>query len=313
LGFTKVKAKTLLVILVLNYATSLLIGRGGGGFDYSVFPEQPIVFDWNVYASPDYFSTTYTYTYTYRGVVNDFGASYPKQGNGYGGIIAYTKMGERKEYISQQLSSPLKRDSVYCLSFFVSRADAITHAIKNMGAYFSVNAPTLISNEYLSATPQVLNNSGFLTDTINWLEIKGCFIAQGGEQYVTLGNFNSNTNTDTLFVGSTNPLSNAPGYAYYYIDSVSLWKNNFPTFIKEENKNELVSVYPNPATTILKINYNSNNKTGLQIKINDMLGREVKQLKFGEEIDISDLENGIYFLSVYKNNQLIETKKIIKK
>ena len=48
------------------------------------------------------------------------------------------------------------------------------------------------------------------------------------------------------------------------------------------------------------------------VKITDVLGREVKQLKFEEEIDITELEKGIYFLSVYKSKTLIGTKKIVR-
>jgi hypothetical protein len=43
-----------------------------------------------------------------------------------------------------------------------------------------------------------------------------------------------------------------------------------------------------------------------------VLGREIKQMEYKEEIDISNLENGVYFLSFYRNNQLLITKKVIK-
>ena len=48
------------------------------------------------------------------------------------------------------------------------------------------------------------------------------------------------------------------------------------------------------------------------IKITDMLGREVKQLNFEEEIDITDLENGIYFVGILLNGKTLGVKKIIK-
>ncbi len=254
------------------------------------------------------------YTGVFRGIpINDGGEAYPIHGNAYGGFIAFMKNSETKEYISQQLSASLKQDSTYCLSFFVSRADRITHAIKSIGAFFSLNTTTIVTNNYINATPQVVNQNGFITYTIGWTEIKGCFIALGGEKYVTIGNFNSNANTDTLFVGSTNPLSNAPGYAYYYIDSVTLWKNNFPTAIKESSNDDGVLLYPNPTSGKLKlIIQNLKEKESCMIKITDMLGREVKQLNFEEEIDISDLENGIYFVAILQNGKTLGVKKIIK-
>ena len=209
--------------------------NSGEFINSSHFPATRNVTDWDWHNSPDYFSTNVPYTGVFRGIpVNDFGTAYPKHGNAYGGFISYYRTGETKEYVYQNLSTPLIQDSVYCLSFFVSRADRITNAIHSIGANFTTTVPTM-TNVYISATPQVINQNGFITDTVAWTEIKGCFTAQGGEQYITIGNFNSNANTDTLFVGSTNPHSNAPGYAYYYIDSVTLWQNNFPTSINEIN------------------------------------------------------------------------------
>lgn len=43
-----------------------------------------------------------------------------------------------------------------------------------------------------------------------------------------------------------------------------------------------------------------------------MLGKEVKALAYEKEIDISDLEKGIYFLSLYDKEQLLGIRKIVK-
>jgi hypothetical protein len=73
------------------------------------------------------------------------------------------------------------------------------------------------------------------------------------------------------------------------------------------------SIYPNPTSGKLKLtSQNLKEKESCMIKITDMLGREVKQLKFEDEIDVTELEKGIYFLSVYKSKTLIGTKKIVR-
>lgn len=93
--------------------------NSGDFINSSIFPPKRNVTNWDWFNSPDYFSTNVPYTGVFRGVpINDFGSIYPKHGNAYGGVIAYTRAGEYKEYISQQLISPLIADSVYCLSFF---------------------------------------------------------------------------------------------------------------------------------------------------------------------------------------------------
>jgi hypothetical protein len=288
--------------------------NSGEFINSSYFPATRNVTDWDWYNSPDYFSQNAQISGAFRDVpLNDIGVSYAKHGIAYGGIISFVKAGETKEYISQHLTNPLKFDSVYCLSFFTSRADRVTYSIKNLGAYFSVNPPTLFSNFYINTVPQVMTST-YVTDSIGWTEIQGCFIAQGGEEYITIGNFNSNANTDTLFIGSTNPHPGANGYAYYYIDSVTLYQNNFPTAIKEIDKDDRFSVYPNPASSVISIKI-SESIAGIEacrIKITDVLGREILVSEFKEQLNISQFEKGIYFLSLFKSNELIGTKKIIK-
>jgi hypothetical protein len=48
------------------------------------------------------------------------------------------------------------------------------------------------------------------------------------------------------------------------------------------------------------------------IKITDMLGREVKQLNFEEEIDVTELEKGIYFIAIVRDGKTLAVKKIVK-
>jgi uncharacterized repeat protein (TIGR01451 family) len=84
--------------------------------------------------------------------------------------------------------------------------------------------------------------------------------------------------------------------------------------IDEHNLDALVSVYPNPATNSIIVNTKQleNNFT---IHIYDITGRLVKSEKenAGKEtaIDISSIENGIYFLTVTDGKQTT-TKKFIK-
>ncbi len=98
---------------------------------------------------------------------------------------------------------------------------------------------------------------------------------------------------------------------YIYIDDVSLYECN-PISVKELYNKYHFKLYPNPSNEKISLTINSKNQTGLNIKLTDVLGREIKQIEYEEEIDISDLEQGIYFLTVFQNNQLLVTKKIIK-
>ncbi|MGB1319238.1 MAG: hypothetical protein ACPG5W_13560, partial [Flavobacteriales bacterium] len=106
---------------------------------------------------------------------------------------------------------------------------------------------------FLALTPQVsYSDLAFLDDKIRWIKVSGSFVAEGGERYLAIGNFNNDSNTDTISVPNGGSLVNQPeGYwdeAGYFIDDVSvipdsiyLGTNDF-----EEGKVKL-NLYPNPA------------------------------------------------------------------
>lgn len=78
--------------------------------------------------------------------------------------------------------------------------------------------------------------------------------------------------------------------------------------------NSLIEVYPNPAENFLNIKCNEIWKG--QLIVYDIYGRKMDKLELkseGIELDVSNYNSGIYFLSLTENGKLIATKKIIKK
>jgi hypothetical protein len=281
-----------------------------GGFDnYSATPIYHILNNWYTLNSSDYFSSVCTNTYT--GIpTNLFGNSYAKNGNCYTGFILFAANVEMKEYVYQQLTTPLQAGKMYCLSFYVSRADGITHAIHSIGAHFSNTTPTLFNGYFSNKIPQITNQNGFVTDTIGWTHIQGCYTAIGGEQYITIGNFNSNINTDTLYVGSVNPEPGSYKYAYYYIDDITLIDQS-TVGINENEKENSFEVYPNPNNGI----FNISSKDIIQkIEVTNIAG----QILFSEttsekakQLQLNHFAQGIYFIKVSYPNGLNITKKVI--
>jgi len=87
--------------------------------------------------------------------------------------------------------------------------------------------------------------------------------------------------------------------------------NNFIT-----NNNELI-IYPNPSQNVLNIEFENNfNNQNYTLKIVDVLGRTSTSLSMTTSnkisLDLSKLPNGIYFLQVWEEEQLISTKKFLK-
>ncbi|NJL12566.1 MAG: OmpA family protein [Microscillaceae bacterium] len=82
----------------------------------------------------------------------------------------------------------------------------------------------VIIRENESFTPQIVNRGGYLLETEAWLEIADTLVAQGGEQYLTLGNF------DSFRQKRLKKLAPQPAWrkkfnyyrAYYYLDLVKV-------------------------------------------------------------------------------------------
>ena len=145
---------------------------------------------------------------------NLWGTQEPITGAGYAGIYTYIYSYEYREYLMQELLQPLTGGTWYEVSFYVSPAeDGCT--IAEIGARLTIDAPWFTEVGAYDLIPPVESNQGLLDDHVGWTLISGCILAQGGELYLTLGNFRSDPNT-TLApdCGGT--------FSYYYVEDVSV-------------------------------------------------------------------------------------------
>jgi gliding motility-associated-like protein len=129
-----------------------------------------------------------------------------------------------REYLQAPLLQPLVAGEYYYFSMFVSLADFGTCGIEHLGAYFSVTPPPPNGVLWLNVTPQVESQIGYVSNYDGWTLIDGCFFAAGGEAYITIGNFNNDTETmgDPLCTGGNEQIT------YYYVDDVSLSVTTLP-------------------------------------------------------------------------------------
>ncbi len=186
--------------------------------------------------SPDYFNscvnskTISIPTASRVGVpFNDVGTQSPRYGNSYAGIGTYvSNYPDTREYIKTKLKSNLKNNTIYCLTFFVSRSDSSIFATANIGAYFSndsIISSTPFPPSLITASP-ILEVTSVLNDTINWIPITNTISSTGNERFLTIGNFRNDATTTFT---QTKPLYPHPvrqSYAYYYIDDVSVIEIN---------------------------------------------------------------------------------------
>jgi OOP family OmpA-OmpF porin len=150
---------------------------------------------------------------------NAYGWQNARTGAAYAGIFLYNNGGQYREYIEVQLTAPLTANSCYHFNMFIDLADICQFTTDAIGVYFSaapiMNVP---NNDPLPYIPQLSNTPGNYPDTSGWMSVGGDYFAQGGENYITIGNFKDDLNTSSILV---NPNSIYP-YGFCFVDDVSL-------------------------------------------------------------------------------------------
>lgn len=145
------------------------------------------------------------------------GYQYALTGDGYAAINAYIRP-DIREYIQVQLTEPLDTGENYVVRFFVNRLNRSVFSIDRMGALFTETAVSSPGSQLINLIPQIENPVGdILSDTVDWQEVSGCYMAMGGELFMTIGNFYDDATTSFDSVPSVVPVLMQ---AYYYVDDV---------------------------------------------------------------------------------------------
>jgi hypothetical protein len=172
--------------------------------------------------------------------LNINGWQYARSGEGYAGLILKaTSVTDYREYLMGPLLEPMIGGKYYYISFYVSLANSRC-GIQQIGAYFSVMPPPYewgVALPLSDLTPQIETNGAFLSDTAEWMLIEGCFRSEGGEAYVTIGNFHTNADTP-LDPTCTSTFQGT----YYYLDDIYISEVQ-PGGIDVDLGNDLTACY----------------------------------------------------------------------
>lgn len=271
--------------------------------------------------SPDYFNSC---DIDFADVPSNLmGYQNARTGDAYAGFFAYYKAETFREYLQVKLNDTLINGQKYFITFFVSLADSVDYATDDIGLFLSPDS--IYSNNYLELqySPQVVNQEGnLITNKLGWTKISGTYISQGNESWITIGNFKSDSNTDTISgLGCGASLLNDCQSAYYYLDDVCISTDsllcNSSVGIEEMGLNDLVLIFPNPfnETAEIKIPQIFKNDA-IELQIFDYKGCEVHKFIFEnlEEkyfIKNDGLDAGIYSIRIKSGDKILSQKFII--
>lgn len=228
---------TFALLFVFNLTT--LHGQNlvlNGGFeDFSDCPVKMSnlnndVSYWNAptLGTTDYFNVC---SKTKLGIPMNFkGKQASHEGNGYAGLYLHAPK-DYREYIQVPLQEPLQRGHRYQLTAYISLSEKSDGAVLDFGAAFSerplsVHTKRHLSNVLLSSQetkttrPKPFSAKGFYKEKQEWIAVELTLVAKGFESHLILGNFKSNS--ATKYLQQNTKTAKEEGYAYYYIDTVSL-------------------------------------------------------------------------------------------
>jgi len=122
--------------------------------------------------------------------------NFPSRNNSRGNatFITYRRNSNEnpRTYLRNQLTRPLQRGEIVYISYWIYDWGGRSFYTEDFSIYFS---DTLVTRQledgkkWIDLPAQVNWTGGIIRDTGVYVPITGCFVAEGGEEYITLGNF----------------------------------------------------------------------------------------------------------------------------
>jgi gliding motility-associated-like protein len=179
--------------------------------------------------TPDYYNTCAVNTLASIPINTLLGDKDVVSGNGYIGLLLFYNIATKevfREYVVGKLIEPLKKNTIYKISFIYSVAKNGYYITDAFGIYFSNDS--IVSennNKKINVTPQ-LKMSKLLDKRDTWEKITFTYLAKGGERFFTFGNFNDDNDTKLVIDGT-----NGSERIYLFIDDFSVYEySKIPSF-----------------------------------------------------------------------------------
>lgn len=177
-----------------------------------------------------------------------------------------------KEFAQVKLADALRRGAVYEFEMHIRLAFWSNASLKSFGALFSKGGYKNKKDASKTGIIDSVCKKGSLINGYQWFKISGKYQADGGEKYITIGNFETNIKKDMVRM---NIFKLGFKEAYYFIDDISLIKAKE---VVEKVKVEIVGSFSiNEEDSVLEVKNN---------------------IKVGEKVTLKNIffENGRYYI-----------------
>lgn len=134
-----------------------------------------------------------------------------------------------KEFLQVKLAEPLHRGTIYEVSLHIRLAFWSNAALRSFGAAFTKGGYRGQKDAIRSyLVDSICNKDAILLNNYRWITISGYYKADGGEKYMTIGNFSGVVQKDMLRL---RVIGFRPREAYYFVDEIKVIRA--PQFIEK--------------------------------------------------------------------------------
>lgn len=199
-----------------------------------------------------------------------------RTGSCYAGLRFQKKY---KEFLQVKLADALHRGTTYEFEMYVRLAFWSNASLKSFGVLFTKAGYKSQGDVVKTCLIDSVSKKSSFINGYKWFKISGKYLADGGEKYITIGNFNAVVKKDMVRM---NIFKLGFKEAYYFVDDVSLVKFKEPV---EKVKVEIVGSFVAEEDSVLEVK---------------------KDVKVGEKIALKNIffENGRYYLLAESYSEL---------
>ena len=167
-----------------------------------------------------------------------------------------------KEFLQVKLAEPLHRGTVYEFSMHIRLAYWSNAVLRSFGVLISKAGYSKQADAVKANIIDTIAKKGGLFKAHEWFIIRGIYKADGGEKYITIGNFAPKVKKDMVRMNLFKV-----GYkeAYYFVDEIKLVKSK-----AYEEQVDIEIVGPNRREEDSTLNVNTDIKVGDKVSLNNI-------------------------------------------